>query len=174
MSHIHTDKNAAVLFSIKFLLFRMRILGVWSLEVRGNLKVEPGKQYVIVANHSSYLDHAAMSFLPWPKKYLTNNKYFILPVFGWIQWLVGDIGVNVSSKENRAQSLQKCVDVLKKGSSIVIYPEGTRSKIPKQLLPFKHGAFTIAKEAGVPILPVTLVNVQKGREPKKHVTVEQI
>jgi 1-acyl-sn-glycerol-3-phosphate acyltransferase len=118
--------------------------------------------YVVVANHASFLDHALLSYIPLHKKYLTKSIYFTLPFFGWTQWIVKDIGVDVSSKASRDKSIEDCKTVLKKGASIVIYPEGTRVKNPPTLGPFKEGAFRIARDAKVQILPVCLHNTHRA------------
>jgi len=98
----------------------------------------------------------------------------MLPFFGWVQWIVNDIGVQVKSKASREKSIQDCIRAVKAGNSIVIYPEGnfiininiflislifflnhsfsgTRSQDPLNILDFRLGAFTIAQECGVQV-----------------------
>jgi 1-acyl-sn-glycerol-3-phosphate acyltransferase len=61
------------------IFYWMRAIGMWSLEVRGKVPSDK-KPYVVIANHASYMDHSLLSFVPIRKKYLTNAKYFMLPV----------------------------------------------------------------------------------------------
>ena len=143
----------------KGLIDWMSALGFWSLEIVGEMPYNyRSKSYVFVANHASWLDSAVMACIPATKKYLTNAKYFAYPVFGWTQLLAEDIPVNLSSKANRERSMQLCVQTLKDGQSIVIYPEGTRESEPPKLLPFKSGAFRIAEAAKVEVLPLYFEN----------------
>ena len=59
------------------------------------------------------------------KKYLTKAFYFSLPIFGWLQYIAGDIGVDVKDANSRKESMERCRGALSGGSSLVIYPEGT-------------------------------------------------
>jgi len=55
---------------------------------------------------------------------LPFSRYFTLPFFGWTQWIVEDIGVDVTSKESRAKSMVHLAEIVKQGNSVVVYPEG--------------------------------------------------
>jgi 1-acyl-sn-glycerol-3-phosphate acyltransferase len=74
---------------------------------------------------------------------------------GWMMWLAGDIPVKRGFGPSAVEAMERCRDALRKRVSVMIFPEGTRSKTA-ELLPFKDGAFRLAIEAGVPILPLAL------------------
>ena len=121
----------------------------------------------MIANHTSFADHAAMTFLTGAsptgeKKYLTKMAYFKLPIFGWVQSLAGDIGVDVTDARSRLESMERCRSALDGGSSLVIYPEGGRNRDPLTLLPFKTGFARIASECGVRVLPVAMHGTWKA------------
>lgn len=122
-----------------------------------------------MANHQSTLDNAVLSMLTdasptGEKKYLTKKAYYLLPIFGWMQYLSGDIAVDVSSPESRKKALADCKRALEEGSSIVIYPEGTRNKHVRErgLVEFKSGAFRTARDCGVRVLPVCIWGTLDG------------
>jgi 1-acyl-sn-glycerol-3-phosphate acyltransferase len=74
---------------------------------------------------------------------------------GWMMWLAGDIPVKRGFGPSAIEAMERCREVLRKRVSVMIFPEGTRSKT-SELLPFKDGAFRLAVEAGVPILPLAV------------------
>jgi 1-acyl-sn-glycerol-3-phosphate acyltransferase len=121
------------------------------------------QSFVIVSNHSSYADNIALTFVPVPKRFLTNSRYYAIPVFGWTQYLAGDVPVNLSSPQSKRESVERCHSVLTEDhASIVIYPEGTRTQNPPTMSAFKSGAFRIAQGADREILPVVLRNTHKA------------
>lgn len=159
LGHRRTKRLQEVVIGVSTMRL-FQLVGAWGVRVVGLQHAAAFKKRpcVVIANHASFIDSAALSMVPVHKKYLTNMKYFGIPVFGWAQALAGDVGVNLSSRESRGAGRQACVDALTRGDSVVIYPEGTRQRSPPALGDFKKGAFAIARQAGVPILPVKLVN----------------
>ena len=147
----------------RWLVYAMQCACIWSLEIRGLDRLDGRQAMVVVPNHQSIVDNAVLSFITASpsreKKYLTKMQYFSLPIFGWMQWLAGDIPVDTRDEKSRKRSLDACARAVNNGSSIVIYAEGTRNPRPSDgLLPFKTGAFRTAKACGVPVLPVALHN----------------
>jgi 1-acyl-sn-glycerol-3-phosphate acyltransferase len=88
-------------------------------------------------------------------KWLSKAELFRIPIMGWMMWLVGDIPVWRGFGPSAVEAINRCRAVLRKRVSVMIFPEGTRSRTA-ELLPFKDGAFRLAIEAGVPILPLAL------------------
>ena len=82
--------------------------------------------------------------------------YDNMPVLGWLMRSAGDIPVERGDRRNSARALLECARVLRQGCSVVFFPEGTRSPDGRLLL-FKKGPFHLAKEAGVPVIPVTIL-----------------
>jgi 1-acyl-sn-glycerol-3-phosphate acyltransferase len=128
---------------------------LWRFRYSGTMPVNPRRPYVVVSNHESFADILLISHLPWEMKWLSKAELFRIPVMGWMMWLAGDIPVKRGFGPSAIEAMERCREVLRKRVSVMIFPEGTRSKT-SELLPFKDGAFRLAVEAGVPILPLAV------------------
>jgi 1-acyl-sn-glycerol-3-phosphate acyltransferase len=73
----------------------MQLLRIWKFTIRGKAPSDLNRAYIFVANHASVLDTPILCHIPISKKYLTKSTYFNIPIFGWTQRVVGDIGVDV-------------------------------------------------------------------------------
>jgi 1-acyl-sn-glycerol-3-phosphate acyltransferase len=128
---------------------------LWSFRYSGAMPKNPRRPYVVVSNHESFADILLISHLPWEMKWLSKAELFRIPIMGWMMWLAGDIPVKRGFGPSAVEAMERCRKVLRQKVSVMIFPEGTRSKTA-ELLPFKDGAFRLAVEAGVPILPLAL------------------
>jgi len=128
---------------------------LWHFRYSGTLPPDPRKPFVVVSNHESFSDILLISHLPWEMKWLSKAELFRIPVLGWMMWLVGDIPVKRGFGSSGIEAMARCRKVLDNQVSVMIFPEGTRSKTA-ELLPFKDGAFRLAVEAGVSILPLAV------------------
>ena len=132
-----------------------------SVTVHGQeyIDVVKGQGAVFISNHQSWLDAYALFKIPdLPLKVLLKKSLTLIPVVGWVMALIGHIPLDRGSKEARRQAVEQCASVLQSGVPIFIFPEGTRSKEEGKMRPFKAGAFKLAKEANVPIVPMTIRN----------------
>jgi len=132
---------------------------LWDFRTSGFRPQNPRLPYVAVSNHESLADIFLISHLPWEMKWLSKDAIFKLPVMGWMMRMAGDISVARSERSSRAEAMAECRERLDRRVSVMIFPEGTRSKTG-ELLPFKDGAFRIAVEAGVPILPMAVAGTR--------------
>ena len=126
-----------------------------------NVYVEKPKKdqsYIFVANHISYLDSAIIpKTFRHPIRPLGKVEMAKIPIFGFI-YKNAIVTVDRSSAENRAKSVLLLKSILKKGISVLVFPEGTFNMTHKPLKEFYDGAFRIAIETGTPIKPVLLLN----------------
>ena len=123
-----------------------------SLEIIG--QKPPGKRYIIVANHISYLDTVVVfSGLPGYFRALGKKEFSKIPVMGFLYKQIV-IMVDRSSKYSRAKSMRLMWRVLKKESDILIFPEGTFNETGKPLKEFYDGAFRLAITTQTPVFPV--------------------
>jgi 1-acyl-sn-glycerol-3-phosphate acyltransferase len=126
-----------------------------SFSLHGEDKVVPGASYIITPNHQSNSDILALiRVLPIRFRWVVKKELIRIPVFGWALSRTGAIAIDRSDPKQSIQSLQNATDKLKGSWSVLIYPEGTRTS-DGNLLPFKKGAFMMAVQTGIPILPVT-------------------
>jgi 1-acyl-sn-glycerol-3-phosphate acyltransferase len=128
---------------------------LWRFRTSGMPPTDPRRPYVVVSNHESFADILLISHLPWEMKWLSKAELFKVPVLGWLMRLAGDIPVRRGEGRSAVEALQRCRTVLKRRVSVMIFPEGTRSPTA-DMLPFKDGAFRLAVDTGVPILPLAV------------------
>lgn len=127
----------------------------WRVEVGGIDPAALGHPYVIVSNHQSLADIPVISKLPWEMKWVGKKELFDIPVMGWLMKLAADIPVDRKDPASRATVLLRAQRVLDQGCSVMFFPEGTRSK-DGRVKRFHDGAFRLAIEAGVPVLPLAV------------------
>jgi 1-acyl-sn-glycerol-3-phosphate acyltransferase len=128
---------------------------LWRFRYSGIMPSNPRRPFVVVSNHESFADILLISHLPWEMKWLSKAELFRIPVMGWMMWLAGDIPVKRGFGPSAVEAMERCREILRRRVSVMIFPEGTRSRT-SELLPFKDGAFRLAIEAGVPLLPLTV------------------
>ncbi|WP_439642392.1 lysophospholipid acyltransferase family protein [Gemmatimonas sp.] len=138
----------------------MRLNGLWTFRVRGSL-ADPRRPYVVVANHESYADVFLISCFPWEMKWLSKDTMFKIPCMGWMMQMAGDIRLVRGNRDSTLDAIAQCRDRLAKKVSVMIFPEGTRSKT-QEMLPFKDGAFRLAIESGAPILPIAVAGTRNA------------
>jgi 1-acyl-sn-glycerol-3-phosphate acyltransferase len=146
----------------------LRLIGVllgncyrpWRFRVEGSWP-EGDQPYVVVANHQSLLDIVLLSRLPREMKWVGKEELFKIPWIGLMLRLTGDIAVKRGDPESGGEAVARAKAYLGRGMSVMIFPEGTRSR-DARLLPFKKGAFRLAIDAGVPVLPVVLSGTAEG------------
>ncbi len=143
--------------------YTLRIMGrlftyvnpYWTIELEGPFPENPRHPYVVVGNHFSQADPPIIARVPWEMKWVAKKELFDLPFAGWLLRLSGDISVDRRSKKSRAAVLTTARDYLAKKCSVMFFPEGTRSR-DGQVQRFSDGAFRLAIEEGVPVLPLAV------------------
>jgi 1-acyl-sn-glycerol-3-phosphate acyltransferase len=137
----------------------------WKVRIAGYQVGNPRNPYVVIANHQSYADIPILSHLPWEMKWVGKDELFRIPVIGWMMSMAKDIRVDRSSARSGAQAMLQARKTLQKRCSVIFFPEGTRSE-DGRVRSFTNGAFHLAVNAGIPILPVA-VDGTHGCLPKK-------
>jgi 1-acyl-sn-glycerol-3-phosphate acyltransferase len=155
----------------------VRLNPLWKFEIGGRKISDPRRPYVVVSNHESWADVFLISFLPWEMKWLSKESMFKIPCMGWMMRMAGDISLVRGERASAANAIVSARDRLSKRVSVMIFPEGTRSR-DANLLPFKDGAFRLAIESGAPILPLVVAGTRRAmakgsfRFQKAHARVE--
>lgn len=143
------------------------ILTGCGFKIRGKNHFKPGKNYIVTCNHNSFMDVPCTTpFIPGPNKTIAKAELAKIPVFGLI-YKRGSVLVNRKDKESRKNSFGKMKAVLQHGMHMCIYPEGTRNKTDLPLTPFHDGAFKLAIETQVPIIPALVFNTKQIMPPDK-------
>lgn len=127
----------------------------WTLTISGTQIADPRRPYLVVCNHQSLADVPLISCLPWEMKWMAKAELFRLPIAGWMLKMAGDIPVERGDRRKAAQALIRAKWYLKHKCSVMFFPEGTRSP-DGRVHKFNDGAFLIAIQEQVPILPLVI------------------
>src|ERR1043166_6120284 len=135
----------------------LRLSGV-KVRVSGHQHLDPQQPYVFVSNHHSYLDAAPLfAFTGRRMGAIAKKELLKAPILGYGMGFVNVIAIDRSNRERAVETIKIATDRLRSGISFMVCPEGTRA-LPGEMLPFKKGAFHMAVQAGVPIVPIALKN----------------
>ncbi len=135
----------------------LRLSGI-DVRVTGREHLNPQQTYVFVANHQSYLDAAPLFAFTGRKMGMIAKKELLkAPILGYGMGWVNVIAIDRSNRERAVETLKIANERLRSGISFGVCPEGTRAK-PGEMLPFKKGAFHMAVQTGVPIVPMAIKN----------------
>ena len=133
--------------------------------VKGKEHIAANTSYVVIPNHQSYYDiFLIYGWLGLDIKWVMKKELAKIPGLGFGSKKVGHIFIDRSNSKAAMESLHAARQKLVNGTSVVIFPEGTRSRTG-QLIPFKRGGFKLALELKLPILPVTVINTRKVLPP---------
>jgi 1-acyl-sn-glycerol-3-phosphate acyltransferase len=143
-----------------FVRLGLAMVGV-KVDVKGLEHLDPAQPYILTPNHQSFIEVPLfVTYLGRNPGYLAKKEVFKYPVFGPGIRMMGVIPVDRTNSPAAVESAKQATRNIRRGKSYMVYPEGTRSK-DGTLLPFKKGAFMMAIEAGVPIVPVTVSGATK-------------
>jgi 1-acyl-sn-glycerol-3-phosphate acyltransferase len=131
---------------------RCRVTGIEKLDLR--------RSYVLVANHASYMDTpAVLSSVPLQFRFYAKKGLFSIPFMGWHLTRAGHLPVIRDDPRASLKMMLEGAKMLReRGVSLLLFPEGGRT--PKQMRPFREGAAYIAIKAGVPAVPIALINTR--------------
>jgi len=134
------------------------ILGASGVRVRvlHAQRLESGRSLVIASNHESFYDIPVLfSVLPMPVRFLAKRNLFRLPIFGWSMAAAGFVPVDRADRSSSFATVEAALEGLQGGSSLIVFPEETRT-LTGELLPFKSGAALLALKSGLPLLPLAI------------------
>jgi len=142
------------------------IIRVWArlilwgagIEIRGQgiERIDPKKRYILIANHHSYFDIPCIfAAIPQPIRFMAKKSLFSIPIFGWAIGRAGFIPIDRKNRRTAVKSFDLAVDRIRKGNTIVIFPEEGRSA-EVAMRPFQRGAFLLAIRSELPILPLAI------------------
>jgi 1-acyl-sn-glycerol-3-phosphate acyltransferase len=164
-------KNENFIYSPVRLFIRagLAMVGV-RVEVIGRERLDPNQTYLFTPNHQSLIEvPLCVTYLKRNIAYLGKKEVFKYPIFGYGIRLIGVVPVDRGNSASAVESAKLAAENLRRGKSYVVYPEGTRSP-DGRLLPFKKGAFMMAIDAGVPIVPISISGANEIM-PKRQIKV---
>jgi len=132
-------------------------LGGVSLRVIGLDRINPRQPYVFMVNHQSNIDIPVLiqSLTAHQLRWIAKKELLWIPFFGWALWASKHILVDRADPRSAAKSFKTAGERIRVGLSVVVFPEGTRSR-NGSLLEFKKGGLLLALKTGTPIVPVTI------------------
>jgi 1-acyl-sn-glycerol-3-phosphate acyltransferase len=112
--------------------------------------------HIFVSNHASHLDVVCIArVIPIGLFFIAKKELAKVPFLGQYMWVIGHIFVDRKNKDRALESLKIAADKIKAGKDVITFPEGTRTKTG-ELMMFKRGSFVIAKDGGIPIMPIAV------------------
>ena len=116
----------------------------------------PDGPSIVMSNHMSNFDILALQgYFPRPLSWIAKKELFSIPLFGPSMKRGGYIPLDRGDGRKALKSIDEAAAIIRNGKSVIIFPEGTRTR-DGQMLPFKRGGFLLASKAGVPVVPVTI------------------
>ncbi len=148
------------------------------VHVTGAQLLDPNQTYVFISNHRSYLDTATLFIYTGRRIGLLAKKELLkIPILGYGMGYVNIMAIDRSNRERAIETMEAATARIRGGISFGVFAEGTRAK-PGEFLPFKKGAFYMAIQAGVPIVPVAIKNTDglmgKGTGEAKAGVIEMV
>lgn len=153
------DRRVLHAFICRWTFNYLRAWPLWRARVKGRERLPRGAA-VIVANHQSMADVVAAMGLFHPFKFVSKASLFSLPLVGWMMRMARYVSLERGSAASTRRMMDTCRDWLRRRMPVLIFPEGTYSE-GSAMLPFKRGAFVLAIEEKVPVVPVVLRGTSK-------------
>lgn len=136
---------------------------LWTVRFHGTLPPDRGRPHVVVSNHVSLADVALIGSVPFEMKWISKGANFWIPLLGLMMWLAGDVYVTRDDRSSRSRAYERLKAWVERGSSVMLFPEGTRSRTG-EMLPFRNGPFRLAVETGAPVLPLAVHGTRQAIE----------
>jgi len=140
-----------------------RLICKWNnirVKIIGIENILTDRPQIFIANHQGYFDIFALSgYLPVQLRWISKASLFRVPFIGWAMSAAGYIPVERTNRKRSYQAFLNTIESVRKGNSIVIFPEGTRSS-DGEIGPFKKGSQLLAQRSEVPMVPVTIIGTR--------------
>jgi 1-acyl-sn-glycerol-3-phosphate acyltransferase len=151
------DRRRAILhmYTSAWAYHYIKLMPQWTTSFSGVEHIRKDRTYVLVANHQSLGDILLLFGLFRHFKWVSKAEIFKVPFIGWNMRMNDYVHLVRGDAASIEKMLDACRRHLREGSSVMLFPEGTRS-VDGEVKPFKRGAFTLAKELGLEIVPIVV------------------
>jgi 1-acyl-sn-glycerol-3-phosphate acyltransferase len=158
---VWSDPNREIVgrFQRRSAALAARLNPFWDFRAIDRAHPDPSRPHLFVANHKSLADVFLLAMLPWEMKFLSKESVFKIPLLGWQMRVSRDIPIERGNKESAKRAMEAMRDRLVRGSSVIVFPEGTRSP-DGSIAPFREGAFRLAIELGVDVVPLAVAGTE--------------
>ncbi len=141
------------------------------VSVKGLYNLKPDRSYIYMPNHMSNFDIPVLqAYLPVQFRWLAKAELYKIPIFGYAMKRAGYISIDRFDRKSAIESMNKAAKIVRDGVSVIIFPEGTRSRT-NNIQPFKKGGFFLAVDSGVPIIPIIIHGTWRIM-PKKQMSIK--
>ncbi len=146
----------------------IRFITGMKISIEGKEYLKKDKPYVFISNHQSLMDIVVLFKITHTTlRMVVKKELLYIPIFGWSLWWMRFISIDRRNRRKSLQSIDKGALQIKNGISVLLFPEGTRSK-NGELNPFQAGSFIMAIKSQVPIIPITVsgtINIVHKKNP---------
>ena len=155
------DRSGKSIHSIGALWSRILLfLSGVTVDIKGTENLLQDGPQILASNHQGAFDILALqAFIPMQFRWVAKKSLFKIPIVGWSMSLAGYIGIERERASSAYKSIEAAAERIKNGTSVLIFPEGTRSATG-ELLPFKRGGFLLAVKSGVPVIPISITGTK--------------
>jgi 1-acyl-sn-glycerol-3-phosphate acyltransferase len=131
------------------------------VSVHGTEHISTEQPQIFMSNHQSDFDILiVLAYLPGQFRWIAKKELFRIPVFGKAMKNAGYIEIDRQNHERALQNLAEAARKIREGKSVMSFPEGTRT-VDGTIKAFKKGMFHLALQAGVPIVPITIIGASE-------------
>ena len=157
-------------FWIRHWAWTLRIITGMKLTVEGREYLKDDQTCVFISNHQSLMDIIVLFTITSNNlRMVVKKELLYIPIFGWSLWWIRFLSIDRGKRRKALRSIDKGAEKIKKGTSVLLFAEGTRS-IDGELRPFQAGSFIMAIKSQVPIIPITIsgtINIVNKKSPFK-------
>lgn len=155
-------------FWIRHWAYAIRLITAMKISIEGGEYLKDDQPYVFISNHQSLMDIIVLfTITPNNLRMVLKKELLYVPVFGWCLWWLGFIAIDRGKRRKALKSIDKGAEKVKRGVSVLLFPEGTRSH-DGEIKSFQAGSFIMAIKSQVPVIPITIsgtINVVHKKSP---------
>lgn len=153
-------RDSFTMWIIGFVFSIITFLSGVKIHISGLENIPKDQAVLYIGNHKSFFDVlVTYQLFPGATAFIAKKEFSNVPILSWWMRMMRNLFLDRKDIKQGLKTTLKAIDYVKDGTSICIFPEGTRNKTDEIMLPFHAGSFKIAEKSGCPIIPMTLYNM---------------